>query len=291
MAAIAGAAPAARARSVRLVQHLRLVLAYLVLTVGAIAFVVPFLWMLGTSLRALPDIMADPIAFAPLHPRPENYAEAWRAAPFGTFLTNTVIITVASLVGEVASSAVVAYGFARIGFPGRNIWFVVMLSTLMLPPAVTLIPQFVIFRVFGWLNTFLPLIVPALFGNAFYIFLLRQFLLTIPLDLDEAATLDGADHPIIFWSVLLPLVGPALAACAVFSFIRHWNDFFGPLIYLHDEEKMTLAVGLQLFKGQYDTQLHYLMAGSVMMVLPIIVVFFCAQKYFIQGIALSGLKG
>lgn len=280
-----------RPAAVRMSTTLRAGLTYLLLTVGAIGFVLPFLWMLGTSLRPLPDILADPMSFIPAHPHPQNYVEAWQAAPFGAFLGNTVIITLTSLLGDVASSAVVAYGFARIAFAGRGFWFVVLLSTLMLPPAVTLIPQFVMFRVLGWLNTFLPLIVPSFFGQAFYVFLLRQFFLTIPRDLDEAATIDGADHPAIFWSVILPLVRPALAAVAVFSFIRHWNDFLGPLIYLHDEDKMTLAVGLQLFRGQYETQLQYLMAGSVLMVLPIIAIFFVAQKYFIQGIALSGLKG
>lgn len=280
-----------RAPSLRLSRPLRAGLIYLLLSLGAVGFVLPFLWMLGTSFRPLPDIMADPIAFIPTHPRPQNYIEAWQAAPFGAFLRNTVVITLTSLLGDVASSAVVAYGFARIRFAGRGFWFIILLSTLMLPPAVTLIPQFVLFRVLGWLNTFLPLIVPSFFGQAFYIFLFRQFFLTIPLDLDEAATIDGADHPTIFWFVLLPLIRPALAAVAVFSFIRHWNDFLGPLIYLHDEDKMTLAVGLQLFRGQYETQLQYLMAGSVLMVLPIIVIFFIAQKYFIQGIALSGLKG
>jgi multiple sugar transport system permease protein len=280
-----------RPASVRLASAARIGLTYLLLTVGAIGFVVPFLWMLGTSFRPLPDIMANPINFIPTQFHPQNYVEAWQAAPFGTFLGNTVTITVTTLIGDVASSAIVAYAFARIPFAGRGFWFIVLLSTLMLPPAVTLIPQFVMFRVLGWLNTFLPLIVPAFFGQAFYIFLFRQFFFTIPLELDEAAIIDGADHPRIFWSILLPLMRPALAAVAIFSFIRHWNDFLGPLIYLHDEDKMTLAVGLQLFRGQYQTQLQYLMAGSVLMVLPIIVIFFVAQKYFIQGIALSGIKG
>lgn len=280
-----------RPAAVRIAIVVRFVFTYLLLTFGAVLFMMPFLWMFGTSFRALPDIMADPMGFIPNPPRPQNYIEAWNAAPFGTFLINTVIITVFGLVGQMISSALVAFGFSRIRFPGRDFWFMVMLSTLMLPPAVTLIPQFVIFRTFGWLNTFLPLIVPAFFGQAFYIFLLRQFFLTIPIEIDEAATIDGADYPRIFWDVLLPLVRPALAAVAVFSFISHWNDFFGPLIYLHDASKMTLAVGLQLFRGQYQTDLHYMMAGGVMMVLPIIIVFFVAQKYFIQGIALSGIKG
>jgi multiple sugar transport system permease protein len=281
----------AQRRPLRTDLAVALTVTYLLLMLGAVLFVIPFLWMVGTSFRPLAAILANPINFIPLHPRPLNYVEAWAAAPFGDFLRNTLIITVTALVGDVVSSAVVAYGFARIDFTGRNVFFVLLLSTLMLPPAVTLIPQFVIFRLLGWLNTFLPLIVPAFFGQAFYIFLFRQFFLTIPFDLDEAATIDGADHPTICWFILLPLIRPALAAVAVFSFIRHWNDFFGPLIYLNDESKMTLAVGLQLFRGQYETEIQYLMAGSVLMVLPIIVIFFLAQKYFIQGIALSGIKG
>jgi ABC-type glycerol-3-phosphate transport system permease component len=189
------------------------------------------------------------------------------------------------------SCTLVAFAFARLQYPSRDFWFVVLLSTMMLPTHVTIIPHFVLFRILGWLNTFKPLIVPAFFGSAFYIFLLRQFFLTIPQELDDAATVDGCGIFRIYWQIILPLAKPALATVAVFSFISHWNDFLGPLIYLTSPEKMTIAVGLRLFRSQYSTEMHLLMAASTVAVLPILVIFFVAQKYFIQGIALTGLKG
>ena len=210
--------------------------------------------------------------------------------PFGTFFINTVIVTLLAVLGELISSAVVGYSFARLRWKGRNLLFVVVLATMMLPRQVTLIPVFIIFRSLDWINTFAPLVVPSWFGVPFYIFLLRQFYMTIPFDLDDAAAIDGCSRLGVFWRIVLPLSKPVLASVAIFSFQYHWNDFFQPLIYLFDNEKFTLALGLRFFQGNYGTEWHYLMAASLVVMLPLILVFFFAQKIFIQGVVYTGFK-
>jgi ABC-type glycerol-3-phosphate transport system permease component len=224
--------------------------------------------------------------------RGENYVEAWTARPFTRFTGNTVIITLLCIVGQVLSASLVAYGFARLRFPGRSLLFMLVLSTLMLPSQVTMIPQYLLFRQLGWIDTFLPLTVPSfLGGGAFFIFLFRQFFMSLPRDLDDSARLDGASSFRIYASILMPLCRPIVTTIAVFSFIAHWNEFMGPLIYLNSEEKLTLALGLRVFQGSYTTYLHLLMAAATLALLPVIVVFFFAQKQFVRSIVLSGLKG
>lgn len=225
-------------------------------------------------------------------PRWGNYREAWTAKPFARYTLNTLIITLSCIVGQVLSASLVAFGFSRLRFPGRGPLFLVVLATMMLPSQVTMIPQFLIYRSFGWIDTFLPLIVPSfLGGGAFFIFLFRQFFMTLPRELDESARLDGASSLRVYASVLMPLCRPIIATIAVFSFIGHWNEFMGPLIYLNSEEKMTLALGLRTFQGAYTTYLHLLMAAATVALLPVIVIFFFAQKQFVRSIVLSGVKG
>ena len=266
-------------------------LVYVLLIIGAAIFSVPFFWMVTTSLKTMGEVLRFPPKWIPIPPHFENYVAAWNYLPFERFVLNTGIITVLSTIGYVLSCSLSAFGFSRLQFRGRNFFFTVLLATMMLPAQVTLIPQFVLFQKLGWLNTLKPLIVPAYFGSAFYIFLLRQFFLTLPIELDEAARIDGASTFTIFSRIILPLGKPALSTVAIFAFIYNWNDFFRPLIYLTSPEKMTLAVGLQLFRGRFSSDFNNLMAGSTMAILPVFVVFFFAQRTFVQGIALTGLKG
>ena len=264
---------------------------YLLLILGGIVYTVPFLWMLSTSLTDPGRALDLPPRWIPRPIVVGNYGRAWTVLPFADFTRNSVIYALVSVAGDLLSCSLVAFGFARIAFRGRGFWFTVVLATLMLPSQVTLIPQFILFKQLGWLDTLLPLIVPTFFGQAFYIFLLRQFFLTIPTELDAAAKIDGANPLQIYAWVVMPLARPALATVGIFSFIYHWNDFFGPLIYLTTPEKMTIAVGLEMFRGQWGTDFSLLMAASVAAVLPSIALFFVAQKTFIQGIALTGMKG
>lgn len=292
----AQAAPSvARAAPTRL-NALWTVLAYALAIIGGIVFAVPFFWTIGTSLKAQTELYTFPPSFLPAVPRWSNYAEVFELAPFGTFLWNTVIVTAFAVFGQVFSAAVVAFGFARFRFPGRNVLFVVVLATMMLPWHVTIVPSFLLFRTLGWLNTFLPLIVPSFFGSsAFSIFLLRQFFLTIPRDLDEAAKIDGASSFQIFWRIILPLSKVALATVAIFAFIEHWNEFIGPLIYLNSPEKFTVAIGLRYFLATPITgdepREAILMAASLIVATPPLLLFFIAQKYFVQGIVTTGMKG
>jgi ABC-type glycerol-3-phosphate transport system permease component len=256
-----------------------------------LAFSFPFYWMVSTSLKAPGYIYVNPPQWIPNPVYFANYPEIWQQLPFGVFIRNSLIITVLATIGYVVASTMAAYAFARIRFKGRNVYFALLLSTLMLPSQVTLIPQFILYKNLGWLDTFLPLIVPAFFGSAFYIFLLRQFFLTLPKDLDEAAIVDGANRLQILWKIFVPLAKPAIATVIVFSVIYNWNDFFAPLIYLTKLENMTLAVGLQLFRGQLTTDYAHMMAGATVAIFPILVIFFLAQDFFVKSIALTGIKG
>jgi ABC-type glycerol-3-phosphate transport system permease component len=257
---------------------------------GGLLYTAPFLWMLSTSLKEPATAIQIPPVWFPQPLVWGNYIRAWTILPFFDFTRNSIVYVVASLAGELLSCSLAAYGFARLPFRGRSFWFAVVLATMMLPSQVTLIPQFILFKNLGWLDTLLPLVVPTYFGNAFYIFLLRQFFMTLPTELDDAAKIDGANPLGVYWRIILPLAKPALATVAIFSFVFRWNDFFGPLIYLSTPEQMTIAVGLQLFRGQWGTDFSLLMAASTVAVLPIIVLFFFAQKTFVQGIALTGMK-
>jgi multiple sugar transport system permease protein len=268
---------------------------YTALMALGIIFAIPFLWMLSVSLHDAQGMFAQPFRWIPEHPQWGNYTEALSALPFGRYLINTTVITASVLFLTLLSCTLVAYGFSRLRFPGRDMLFALCLSTMMLPGQVTMIPLYMGYARLGWVDTYLPLIVPSLFGSPFYIFLLRQFFLTIPREYDEAALLDGATRLRIYWSIVLPQARPAIATVALFCFIGTWNDFFGPLIYLNSPEKATLTLGLNMLKAQVmgsgSVQWHILMAASVIVMLPNIVVFFLAQKQFIRGIQIGGLRG
>ena len=265
---------------------------YIVLAFGAVLIMIPFFWMVSTSLKEWSSLFLYPPQWIPRPVVWRNYVDALTLVPFFTFLKNTCMITFTSLIGQVLSASMVAFSFARLRWPGRDVIFIILLSTLMLPYEVTLIPKFMMFRALGWINTFKPLIVPDYFGGgAFLVFLLRQFYMTIPAELDDAARIDGCSTVGIWWRIMMPLAKPALGIVAIFGFQGHWNDFMGPLIYLNSTEKFTLALGLNLFKNQYTAQYQYIMAASLIVMLPLLVNFYIAQRYFVQGVVITGLKG
>ncbi|WP_223701382.1 carbohydrate ABC transporter permease [Sutcliffiella deserti] len=264
----------------------------LILIAGSILFLLPLWWMISTSLKSPQEIAQYPPSFWPDEFLFSNYLEAWQTAPFTRWALNTLFVAVVGTIGAVLVNSLVAYGFAKIRFKGRNVLFVIILATMLIPGFVTMVPQYMLFSKLGWVNTYLPLIVPAFFGSAFFIFLLRQFMMTIPNELMEAAILDGAGHLQIWWHIMIPLTKPALITVAIFSFNGAWNDLLGPLLYLNDENLYTLQIGLQTFKGSVQTQWHYLMAMSVTVLMPVVALFFFFQRYFIEGSNLSsGTKG
>ena len=260
------------------------------LVIMALLFLIPFAWLVSMSLKPNSQVFATSIIWLPHPVMWSNYAGALSQFPFLRYFTNTMIICTFVVIGSTASSAFVAYGFARVQWPGREVLFVVVLATLILPVQVTLIPQFLLFRGLGWVNTYLPLIVPTFFGNAFFIFLFRQFYLGLPSELSDAARIDGCNDLRIFAQIILPLSRPVLATAAIFSFIGAWSDFLGPLIYLNDANKYTLSIGVQQVIGQAPNWTQ-LMAIGVLMTLPILILFFFVQRTFIAGISFSGIKG
>jgi len=267
------------------------ILVYVLLITGSVLFVAPFLWMFSTSLKDPKMVFVVPPQIIPNPVRFQNYIEAWNRLPFTRFALNTTIITLHNVVLDVLISSVVAYSFARLRGRGKEILFILVLATMMVPIEVTRVPLYIVYSKLGWVNTFAPLMVPSWFGYPFFIFLLRQFIAGIPYDLDDAARIDGCSTFGIWWRIILPLSKPALAAVGIFSFVGNWNDFQGPLIYLSDMNKYTLALGLQMLQGGRYIFIHQVMALSVVIVLPILVVFFSAQRYFIQGVTLTGIKG
>lgn len=268
----------------------RLALRYLLLLGAALLFLAPLYWMIASSLKPEYDVFARPPIWWPNPPRWQNYVEALTKLPFQRYAVNTLIIAVFSVVGYTLSCTVVAYGFARLRAPGKDALFVLMLATLMLPYPVVMIPQYVIFSELDLVNTFWPLILPAFLGSPFYIFLLRQFFMQIPPDLEDAARIDGASLVQILWYIMLPLARPAMATVAIFSFQFAWNDFLAPLIYLQDQSKYTLMLGLSFFRSSFQVNWAYLMAASLTVALPVIILFFIAQREFIEGITLGGVK-
>ncbi len=266
-------------------------LALLVLLVGAVGFVFPLAWMISTSLKDLSEVFTVPPVWIPATLHWENYPNSLTYFPFPLYLRNTLIITVPSVIGTLVSSALPAYGFSRVRWPGRDAIFVLVLATLMIPSWTTLIPVYVLFARMHWTGTFLPLIVPNFFGSAFYIFLLRQFFLRQPQELVDAARIDGSSHVGVFARIILPLSKPALAVVVLFSFMDNWKDFFGPLIYLNDESLYTLSIGLYSFQSQHTTNWTALMAASLMVLSPMIVLFFLTQRTFVEGITFTGLRG
>lgn len=255
-------------------------------------FVLPWIWMITTSLKNPDELAVYPIIWIPDPVRWDNYLEAFSRAEFSRFLGNTVLIAVPSVLGALVSNALVAYGFARIRWPGRDLLFGTLLATLILPGFVTFIPLYLIFKQLNWINSYLPLVVPTFFGNPFFVFLLRQFFMSLPEELADAARVDGASEFRIFLQIILPLSRPALAVVALFQFIGSWNDYFGPLIYINDKALYTISLGIANMRASYGfSNFAWIMAATCMSVLPIIVLFFFAQRTFIEGIALSGLKG
>lgn len=273
----------------------RIGFSYLVLVALSMIFITPFLWMLSSSLHSLDGVFRMPFQWIPETLHWQNYRDAVTLLPFGRYFLNTIFIVSMVLLGTLFSSTLVAYGFARLRFRGRNKLFGLCIATMMLPAQVTMIPLYTIFARIGFVDTFVPLILPAFFGSPFYIFLLRQFFMTIPYQYDEAALMDGASRFRIYWNIILPLSRPALATVVVFTFIGVWNDFFNPLIYINSFEKATLTLGLNLLKNQIIgsgvTQWHLLMAASVLVLVPNIIVFFLAQRQFMKGLNVGGLKG
>jgi ABC-type glycerol-3-phosphate transport system permease component len=264
---------------------------FVLLTLGSLVFLLPLLFMISSSLKPEYQVLDFPPKWLPNPVQWRNYPEALSYLPFGRYALNTLTIAAGAIIGNLLSCTVVAYGFARLRAPGKNALFMLMLATMMLPYPVTMIPIYVEFVKLGWVNTFLPLIVPAFFGSPFYIFLLRQFFMGIPTELEDAALIDGASRAQIIWNVILPLATPAIATIAIFNFQGVWNDFLPPLIYLHDQRKYTIALGLSFFRSTYNIKWAYLMAACVVTMLPVVIVFFLAQKQFIEGISMSGLKG
>jgi len=264
---------------------------FVILTVGAILFIAPVVWMFVSSVKENTQILDG--RWIPQTWVWSNFSNAWNEAPFGIYARNTVIVAAVGVTGNVISSSLVAYAFARLRWPGRDIWFLLVLGTMLLPTIVLFIPQYILWAKLNFVNTWVPLTVPAWFGTPFYIFLLRQFYRGIPNDLTDAARMDGAGDLRIWWQIVMPLSRPALTAVALFAFIGAWEDFFGPLIYLSDQNKYTLQLGLQVFEASAGgiPQWNYLMAVGLIIMVPVIIAFFIGQRYFIEGVTLTGLKG
>lgn len=280
-------------------RSVRTLLIHTVLLLLSVVFVIPLYWMIVTALKPIEETMLQPPRWVPSQWQWENFAKAFTYGseqlgyiPFLIYGRNTLLIATLSVAGAVCSNAVVAYAFARLRWPGRDLLFAITLATMMVPFPVIMVPVYALFKEMGWIGTFRPLWVPAWFGNAFNIFLLRQFFRTIPAELSEAARIDGCSEWAIFREIILPLARPALAVVALFTFMATWNDFLGPLIYLMDQRTFTLSLGLQFYQSQHGgTQWNLLMAASTIVIAPVIILFFFTQKQFIQGIAVTGLKG
>jgi len=271
-------------------ERMRLVLRYILLAMTAFLFLLPLYWMISSSLKPAYEIFANPPVWIPDPPQWQNYRQALTELPFGRYAINTLIIAVGAVIGHVVSCILVAYGFARLRAPGKRVLFIILLATLMLPYPVVMIPQYIIFSELNWVNSFKPLIVPTFFGNAFFIFLLRQFFMQIPNDLIDAAKMDGANLLQIIWHVIIPISRSAIATVAIFTFQFAWNDFLAPLIYLQDQSKYTLMLGLSFFRSSFEVNWPYLMAASLSVAAPIIILFFITQRAFVSGITTGSLK-
>lgn len=270
----------------------KMTLIYLALAVGMVIVILPFLWMVSTSLKTPADIFKIPTVWIPNPIVWDNYPNSMTILPFGRFILNTSKITGLAVVGATFSGSLAAFAFARLRWRGRNFMFVLVLSTLMLPFQVIMIPQFILFRELEWLDTYLPLVVPAFFGgSAFNIFLLRQYFMTISPELDDAAIIDGCSRFGVYWRIILPLSKAALMTVVIFIVQNRWQSFLVPLIYLFDQKKYTLALGLRLFQDQYTTEWELMMAAATVSMVPVLLVFYFGQRYFIQGVVFTGVKG
>jgi multiple sugar transport system permease protein len=262
----------------------------ILLIVLSLAFLTPLYWMLVTALKNNIELTAFPPTLWPRSPQWHNFVDAVNFFPFGRYLFNTVSITAFSVIGAVISNLIIAYGFSRIEWPGRDAIFYFVVATIFIPFPVTLVPLFIIFAALGWVNTFLPLIVPMFFGHPLYIFMLRQYLRQLPMELSDAARVDGASEWQILRYVILPLCKPAMGVIAIFAAVYAWNDFLGPLVYLQDESRYTLSIGLQFFRAVHDVQFNLLMGASALVVLPIVVIFLVFQRQFVQGVTMGSIK-
>jgi ABC-type glycerol-3-phosphate transport system permease component len=267
------------------------ILGYATLFAVALIIVLPLYWMLATALKSEQQSFALPPEFVPNPIEWSNFTKVFEEVPFGRFIINSFVLVALNVLGELFAVTLVAYGFARLRFPGRSFLFLLMLATLMIPYQVTLVPRFILFSKLGWINTYLPLVVPAFTGSSFLIFMVRQYMMSIPFDLDEAAYIDGASRFRVFWSIILPLSRPALMLVIVFTFVGVWNDFLQPLIYLNDPQLFTVSLGLSFFQGTRETNWNLLMAGSLLATIPPLLLFFFAQRQLIGGISIEGLKG
>lgn len=263
---------------------------HILLLLGAVIMVTPFFWMLSTSFKSFAESMKVPPQMVPTVWHFENYAEVLETIDFAKYYLNTILVTAGRTIGQLILCSIAAYAFACMRFPGKNIIFVGILTVLMVPSQVVMIPSFVLMRELNWLDTFYVLIIPGVF-SAFGTFLMRQFFMTLPRDLEEAAKIDGCGYFRIFWQIYLPLSKSALVSLAIFTILASWNDLLWPLIMTSSEEKRVLSIGIASFQGQHGTDYPLLMAGAVMATLPIIILFIFVQRYFIEGIALSGIKG
>jgi ABC-type sugar transport system, permease component len=265
---------------------------YLILAIVSVVMILPFVWMLSTSLKEPSDIFVFPPRWIPSPIRWENYSEVLQAIPFGRFYFNSVYIAALVTIGTVLFASLSGYAFGRIPFVGRNLVFLILLSTMMIPHEATSIPMFLFMRDLGFINTHFPLIVVPIFGagGVFGVFVMRQFFLTLPKELEEAAMIDGCSRFGIYWRIMLPLAGPAISTLTIFTFLTCWNEFYDPLIFVNSRELMTIPLGLSLFTDEAGTAWHLLMSASVMATLPLLIIFFFAQKQFMEGVAMTGLK-
>lgn len=269
----------------------RQVVSLTVLILLSVVMLFPFFWLVRSSFMTDREIMTMPIQWLPKQFNFDNYREAMKVAPFGVYFRNSFLLVVVNVAGCVLSASFIAFGFTRLRFKGRNLWFALLLSTMMIPYTVLMIPQFIGWQAVGAYNTFVPLMLPAFFGNAFNVFLVRQFYLGIPKEYDEAALVDGANYFTIYRRVIMPMAVPALCSVGVFTFMSTWNDFIGPLLYLDNPQLKTVSLGLQVFIGQFTSKYNLMLAASTLATLPMIAIYFIAQRYFIEGITFSGLKG
>jgi len=262
-----------------------------VLVLLSIFMIFPFVWLLRSSFMTQREIQTMPIKWIPSHFNFDNFTKALKAAPFDYYFRNSTFLVIVNVIGCILSSSFIAFGFSRLKFRGQKFWFGMLLTTMMIPYTVVMIPQFIGWKTVGAYNTHVPLWLPSFFGNAFNVFLVRQFYSAIPKDYDEAALVSGANYFMVYLRIIMPMSKPVLASVGVFTFMSTWNDFMGPLLYLDRQLLRTVSLGLQIFIGQYTSQLNYMMAAATLAVLPMIVIFFFAQRYFIEGITFSGLKG
>ncbi len=278
----------------RIRQAIGKAVTYLFVSALGVLFLVPLFWLVSSSLKEGNHIFDQPVEWFPASPQWKNYPDAWNALPFTRFLLNTLFVTLVPLLAEVFASAIVAYGFARFAFPGRNILFMVMISTMFLPDAVKLIPTFLIWKQFDLIDHYDPLVLGSLFGGTpLFIFLMRQFFSSVPKEIEEAALIDGANVFQTFTRVMIPLIRPALLSVSIIGFQGHWNDFLSPLIYLNSQAKYTMTVGMFFFTGGTNERPHWewLMAMSTVMIVPILILFIFFQRYFIEGLTSGGVKG